>query len=409
MFDLNLPAEFVLPDYAGGSIANVPATIAQMLDVPFQGLPPLRPELWQGMKKPTKRVVLLVLDAFGWNLVEGNRFLQPWLNRAAVVGQITSIFPSTTVAALSSLWTGYAPAQHGMVGLNLLFPEYGTIAQMLSLSPTFRRYPDALVDAGTKPEEFLAVSGFAEQLAQANIPTYAFKGHDIVNSALSKMHGRGVKGSYGVFTFADMLVQLRQLLEQTAGEPLYVNAYYPTIDTLSHFFTPFHAAVQAELQMMFDLLDRELWQALSPQARQDTVLFIVADHGQTPTPNDRRIYLDHHPQLHQLLLMRPAGEPRTAYFYARQGQQQAVLDYVQEQLPEIAAGMPALTALQTNLFGPFPHSPQVPNRLGDVILTMRHGHALSTLAEKEREKRFIGLHGGLTRNEMLVPWLGFQL
>ena len=32
---LSLPNEFVLPDYAGGSIANVPGTVANMLDAPF--------------------------------------------------------------------------------------------------------------------------------------------------------------------------------------------------------------------------------------------------------------------------------------------------------------------------------------------------------------------------------------
>jgi predicted AlkP superfamily pyrophosphatase or phosphodiesterase len=43
--------------------------------------------------------------------------------RTAVSHQLTSIFPSTTVAALSSFWTGAAPAQHGMMGLNIFFPQ----------------------------------------------------------------------------------------------------------------------------------------------------------------------------------------------------------------------------------------------------------------------------------------------
>jgi len=63
------PEEYLLPDYDGGSIANVPATVAALLGVPFEGLPPLRPQLWQPMAHGVKRVVLLIFDAWGWNLL----------------------------------------------------------------------------------------------------------------------------------------------------------------------------------------------------------------------------------------------------------------------------------------------------------------------------------------------------
>ena len=53
---LDWPDEFLPPDYSGGSIANVPATVAALLDVPFVGLPPLRNELWQSLAG-VKRVV----------------------------------------------------------------------------------------------------------------------------------------------------------------------------------------------------------------------------------------------------------------------------------------------------------------------------------------------------------------
>ncbi len=67
---MNLPDEFILPDYNGRSIANIPATIANLLDANFDGLPPLYDELWQPMGKDVKRVVVILLDAMGWNLYE---------------------------------------------------------------------------------------------------------------------------------------------------------------------------------------------------------------------------------------------------------------------------------------------------------------------------------------------------
>ncbi|MCP4426181.1 MAG: alkaline phosphatase family protein, partial [Chloroflexi bacterium] len=246
MVELNLPDEFLRPDYDGRSIANIPATVAALLDAPFAGLPPLEEPLWRPLAG-VKRVVALLVDAWGWNLLSQERErIGGLLSTAAVQGQLTSIFPSTTVAALSSLWTGAAPSQHSLVGLRLFMPDYAVITQMLSFTPTFGKYPDALIDAGLEPETFLAVPGFAEQLATAGVETHAFKGRSIVNSALSQMHDRGVAREHGVSSLADMFVQMRHLLEEKAGEPLFVNAYWPMVDTLSHIYGWNHESVAAE-------------------------------------------------------------------------------------------------------------------------------------------------------------------
>ena len=71
--NLNLPESFLLPNYADGSIANVPATVAALLDAPFTGLAPLRDALWQPLRGDAKRVVLLVIDSLGWQLVQQER------------------------------------------------------------------------------------------------------------------------------------------------------------------------------------------------------------------------------------------------------------------------------------------------------------------------------------------------
>ena len=177
--------EFSWPDYAGGTIANVPATAASLLNVPFQGLPPLPAAQGQPSAPGIKRVVLFVIDAWGWNLLCRDRAeLEQWVEKADIATQISSIFPSTTVAALSSLWTGSSPAQHGLVGLRLFMPEYGSITQFLKFTPAFGSYPDALIKAGMKPETFLHTPGFAQQLAQAGVETHAFKGRAIIDSAL---------------------------------------------------------------------------------------------------------------------------------------------------------------------------------------------------------------------------------
>ena len=407
--NLPVPEEFCLPAYGGGSIANVPATVARLLAAPFRGLPGLPEPLWQPVAG-VKRVVLLTLDGFGLNLFqERNVLVTAVSHKATIVNQLTSIFPSTTVAALSSLWTGSAPAQHGLVGLRMFFPEYAVSAGMLDFSPLFYKARDALIEAGLKPETFLQHPGVGEQLAAAGVSTYAFKGYEIVDSVLSQMHGRGVTESFGVITFAEMLVKMRELLDKKAGERLFINAYWPSIDTLSHYHTWQGTAVSAELRAIFYQLQTEFLDALSDTARQDTAFFIVADHGQALTPRSHQIFLSDHPELEKMLFMRPTGEPRVLYLYSKHGCQQAVIDYINTHLGEAMTAVATQDALQAGLFGPEPFAAAALERLGDVVVIMRGPYSLFSEAEREKAPRMIGRHGGMSYAEMQVPWLGFRL
>jgi hypothetical protein len=406
---LSLPPDLMPPNYQGETIANIPATVAALLDVPFAGLPPLPEPLWRPLGSDIRRVVVITLDALGQNLLEKEAaHLEPFLSETAVQGQLTSIFPSTTVAALSSLWTGSAPSQHGLAALFLLFPEYGTIGQMLNFSPIFGTYPDALVTAGLNPEEYLPVPGMAQQLAAAGLPTYAFKGADIVKSALSKMHDRGVADSFGTYSLTDMLVEVGRFLEQKAGEPLFASVYWPSIDTISHMRGWDGPQTAAEFRMIWQQIHQTLRQ-LSPAARRQTALFITADHGQLVSPKSRHIHLTDHPQLAEMLLMRPAGEPRVAYLYARQGCVPDIVAYVNKNLSEVATAVPIPAAVAAGLFGPPPYAPQLYNRLGDVVLIMRHNYLFVYPQDKELVERLYGWHGGMSPAEMRVPWLGYRL
>ena len=409
MFE-NWNSEFVWPDYNGGCIANIPSTVAQLLEVPFEGLPALRDELWQPVSGDVKRVVVILIDAMGWNIVNKQAASwRDWADSAEINGQMTSVFPSTTVNALSTVWTGNASGQHGLVGLRLFFPEYAALGQMLSLSPEFHRVPDALVKAGLNVTDFLATPGVGTKFAKSDVKTYAFKGNDIVDSALSKMHDRDITKEFGYYTVADMLTQLRELLESSGDDKLYANCYWPMVDTMSHAYGPHSDNVSAETADIFHQIQTILFDQLSAEAREGTVVFITADHGQVETPIDQHVYISEHPELEAMLLMRSAGEPRVAYLYAKQGKVDAVVEYINRELGERAVALSAETALESGLYGPPPFAPKTRERIGDVIVIMKEGALYLNPSDVKRAMRVKARHGGLTADEMQVPWLGFRL
>lgn len=409
---MQLPNEFVLPDYDGTTIANMPATVAQWFDVPFAGLPPMPRSHWKPVDGGVKRVVVLLIDALGWNLINLLRDEIACLNSAEICQPITSVFPSTTANALSSVWTGTAPAQHGLVGFKLFLKEYGTVAQMIGLSPAFMGIGarDVLADAGMEPEAFLATLGSAEQFSASDVAVHDFKGAQIVDSALSKMHGRGVASRNGVLSFADMLAQASTMLESVPpNQRAYLHLYWPSIDMLSHRHGPFGASTLAEARALFGQLQAGLLDNLSPAAREGTLVCLMADHGHITYDKSQAILLSQHPELNAMLLMPPSGGVRFPYLYAKQGMVQAVIDYVNRHLGELALPISAEKAFDLNLFGPKPYAKYARDRVGDVVLLMRDHATFIEPREEPFVREIVAGHGGLSADEMESPWIVWRL
>jgi predicted AlkP superfamily pyrophosphatase or phosphodiesterase len=96
-----------LPDYGGACITNlVPALIERPEPLPSWLPAPVA---------EADQVVLLLLDGLGWEQLATRRHLTPTL-AAMTGGAITSVVPTTTAAALTSLTTGLPPGEHGVVG-----------------------------------------------------------------------------------------------------------------------------------------------------------------------------------------------------------------------------------------------------------------------------------------------------
>jgi predicted AlkP superfamily pyrophosphatase or phosphodiesterase len=208
-----------------------------------------------------------------------------------------------------------------------------------------------------------------------------------------------------------MLVQLGRLLESTAGERLYVSAYWSTVDSLSHDHGWNDEIVAAELQTIITQIQTHFLANLSKRARRKTVFLLFADHGQALTPAVKALYLEDHPRLQEMLLMKPTGEARVPYLYTRHGQLQTALEYLNSQLGHALVAWPSAQVLSQGLLGPPPFAARAADRIGDIVVVMRDGYAFlnTRAADQERVLRWNGRHGGLTLAEMLVPWLAFRL
>ena len=108
---MNGVPEPVLPAYGGACVDGVvPALLNRFQHAPPGWVPePLA---------QAEQVVLLVVDGLGWEQLCQRDMLAPTLAGMAG-GAITSVAPTTTATALTSITTGLPPAAHGVVGYRL--------------------------------------------------------------------------------------------------------------------------------------------------------------------------------------------------------------------------------------------------------------------------------------------------
>src|ERR1700759_2213133 len=71
----------------------------------------------------TRKVCLLVVDGLGWELLRDHPAAAPFLNELAMNAQpLAAGCPATTVPSLTSLGSGSAPGQHGVLGYQVAIP-----------------------------------------------------------------------------------------------------------------------------------------------------------------------------------------------------------------------------------------------------------------------------------------------
>jgi hypothetical protein len=353
-----------MPDYAGPNVMHV---VPALLGV--------RPVDWlPGVVGGARVSVLLVLDGLGWDAVVHGGSRLPELS--ALEGRsISTVAPSTTPAALTSITTGLPPGRHGMVGYRIRIEQ--------SVLNTIRWHQEN----GRRPPDPAAVQ---RNDVFAGRPVPVVTKSEFRTSGFTAAHLRGTE-FHGWPTPAVLVEHVRALVG--AGAP-FVYAYYPGIDEVAHAFGVEGSYFAAEVVAADRLVG-----ALRDALPGDAVLLVTADHGQVGLGPDSWIGLG----ALDGMVGAYAGDARFRYLYARSGSARDLLAAAEE-----VAGAHGWVFSREQLFdegwlGPEPLG-AARSRVGDVILAARDavGFVDPTYA---RETRLRSAHGSLTRAEIEVPLL----
>ena len=358
----------VLPDYAGACISNIVPALLDGAVEPPAWLPPEALDADQ--------VVLLVLDGLGWDQLQDRRELAPVLS-SLVGGPITSVSPSTTATALTSIATGLTPGEHGVVGYRVAVDQQEVL--------NILRWTTPLGDARGRidPEAFQPHPAFLGQ--RPAIVTKA----EFVSSGFSGAHLSHVRFN-GYRVPSTLVLEVQRALR--AGEP-FVYAYYDGIDKVAHEYG-LGDHYDAELRFV-DRLVADVLEVLP----RGTALVITADHGQVDV-GDNIVELGSALVPH---LSFQSGEGRFRWLHARPGRADALAEAARAAHGDAAWVRTRDETVDEGWWGDRV-SDTVRRRLGDVALVAREPVSFHDPADSGPFV-LIGRHGSLTPAEMYVPLL----
>ncbi|MDI3523636.1 MAG: hypothetical protein PWQ27_911 [Kosmotoga sp.] len=388
-----LEKKLVLPDYSNKkTIPNFSSAILQHFGVepPFEPFPLALEDI---NLKGIDKIIIFIIDALSYNAVlkllgkGGFEHIKP-----DTLKKMTSVFPSTTTAALTSFFTGVPPAQHGMLGYTLYLKEFGGLSNMIELTPMAQER-DGLTKVGFDPMKFLPLPTIFQQLHEAGITGYHITSKSFVNTGLSRMHSidAHIKGVYGL---GDMIEEVHHIISSGPKKSL-TYVYWGLIDSYGHRYGPKSEAYMEESYWLLRALDDFFGKLRSKK----TAFFIVADHGQIETPWEKEIWWTKREKIYDYLYALPGGEHRAMYLYTHYPEElkSVILNNWNEQLMVLNLE----DAEELNLFGGHLKK-DLKSRVGELIVIPRDDYAFC-FKYTGQEHSMKGRHGGLTDDEMFVP------
>jgi hypothetical protein len=210
--------------------------------------------------------------------------------------------------------------------------------------------------------------------------------------------GAGRAKRIGYHGLIDCFARLPNLVG-SGSRRKFIYAYWPMFDALAHR----HGVGGVRLEAHFRQLEQAFLALLEVLRGTDTLLVVTADHGFVDTGPEFGIHLQDHPALQRCLSVPLCGEPRTAFCYVRAGSAGDFEAYVRERLGACCDLYASEELLDAGWFGLGQPDPRLLQRLGDYVLIMGGRYVIKDSLLVEGAWADIGVHGGASEDEMLVP------
>ncbi len=334
------------------------------------------PEFDELLNKNYKNIIVMLFDGLGVSAINEHLNENDFL-RKYFVCPISSVFPSTTVAATTSIESGYSPAETGWLGWDLYFDEIGENVAVFRNALQKNGEPAADYNVAWK---YIPYKRIFERIEEVN-----GKGSAVYVSPFSKHHIKSVP---------HICRTVKRLSKKRKKK--YIYAYWYRPDKAMHDYGV--TSEQAHEQIL--LINKKVEQ-LCKQLKNSLVI-ITADHGLCDGVNE---YLEDYPELSAMLKVPPSIEPRALSFFVKDGMKNDFTNEFNKLFGNDFRLMTKEEVFKENLLGFGKTHPRTYDFVGDFLAVATGEKSL--FIERE-ERNFIGVHAGLAKDEMTVPFIAIE-
>lgn len=335
------------------------------------------PEFDKLLKKEYKNIIVMLFDGLGTSTLkyhlEENDFL-----RKHHVTDISSVFPSTTVAATTSIMSGYSPTECGWLGWDLYFEEIGENVAVFRNTLQRNGEPAAKFNVANK---YIPVKSIMKRIEEVNGKRSAY-----CVSFFSKYRSKSVE---------DISKTVYKLSKKRKKK--YIYAYWHQPDGAMHG----HGVTSEEAHEQILHINREVEKLCGKL--ENSLIIITADHGLCDSVN---LFLEDYPEINSMLKFPPSIEPsRALSLFVKDGMKKEFETEFNKLFGNDFRLMTKEEVFTENILGFGKPHPRTYNFVGDFLAVATSNKSLFT--ERE-EHEFVGVHAGLTEEEMTVPFIAIE-
>ncbi len=390
---------FIKPRYDSGGFAGIPNRIKDAF-----------------ASKKYDAVVLLFVDAFGWRFYE--RFQDAaFIKRIAKHGKIeklTSQFPSTTAAHVTTLHTGLPV---GVTGVHEWFyyePKVDRIIAPLLFSVAGTKGRDTLSVKNVKAAELYPKGIFYPELKKMGVDSFNFGLRDYTPSTYGNVVMAGSE-MRSFKTLSEAFVNMGMLLEEQKN-PTYIQLYFDKIDSIAHEYGPNGAQTEAEIETFLLMMEHYFERTFKGKKR---ILFMMtADHGMCEVDPKTTVFLNTNPNFEGFQrflkknrrghLLVPAGSPRDMFLYIKDDMLDEAQSFLARRL-EGKADVVKTDALITDGYFGNEISSRFRERVANLVILSYRYESVWWYEKDKYDQKYYGHHGGLTPQEMETILYSYEI
>lgn len=387
------------------NLVNIPGTILKNFGIEVSNSLPLDVI---GDNKKYPKVVLMVIDALGYNFFEKYYTKSFFLNEIVQDGRVSKLttqFPSTTTCNITTLNTGLPVSDTGIYEWyyyeKKLDAVFNPLRFMKAKEKEVLDYDASLLLPNTN------------LYTQIPVPSYVFQYELFNKSPYSKWIYRGSN----VISFTSLkegLTNLKTVLEKE--DAVYCYFYHGDFDEASHHYGPDAKETEKCLLDILNDLD-QFFVDIKTLELKDTLFMITSDHGQTRVINENTIYINlEFPEILPFLkknargeYIAPCGSSRDMFLHVNPMDKDKAFHFLKENLHNKAEVYKIEELIEKGVFGKNEFSQPFYDRIGDIVILPYRNYQVWWYEKDYFYVKHQGMHGGLSKEEMEIPFLVYKV